>query len=96
MEQSLELIVAGAVEPEAGAHDVWYDANDVYGDQLDEWVPFVGLAPEDEDYEPGRARLAQEIIERAAEALARLRAPATKRDAAADGRAGSGGFAAAL
>ena len=76
LERVLELIVTGAIDPGDGAYEVWYSASELFGEQLDEWVPFVGLASEYEDYQAGRAEIGREIVDQAAGALARLRAAA--------------------
>lgn len=74
LERALELIVSGEVEPDNGAYEVWCTASELFGEQLDEWVPFVGLASEYEDYAAGRTEIRREIVDHAVRALARLRA----------------------
>ena len=76
LERVLGLIITGAIDPGEGAYEVWYSVSELFGEQLDEWMPFVGLASEYEDYVAGRGEIGRGIVDHAAEALARLRAAA--------------------
>jgi hypothetical protein len=70
----LERIGRGEVDPCRGAYGVWSLASDLFdGEQLDEWVRFVGLASEYEDYAPARHELGTRIVQLSAERLSRLR-----------------------
>jgi hypothetical protein len=76
LERLLVLIVSGKVDPDNGAYEVWCTAGELFGEQLDEWVCFVGLASEYEDHSSERSGIGREIVARAAGALARLRTSA--------------------
>lgn len=76
LERLLELIIGGEVDPDNGAYEVWCTAGELFGEQLDEWVCFVGLASEYEDCPAERPGIGREIAARAAEALTRLRTSA--------------------
>ena len=74
LEYVLERIVHGDIDPCSGAYAVWSLASELFSDQqLDEWVRFVGLASEYEDYAPARDQLGHRIVALAQETLGRFR-----------------------
>ena len=74
LELLLELIENGESDPGEGAYGVWAVAGDLFdGEELDAWVPFVGLASEYDDHPPARNELGERIVTLARTTLARLR-----------------------
>lgn len=62
-------IVSGRIEPEKGAHRIWWDIWEDYR-SLDMLTPFVGLASEYDDHPKHREEYTQDIIDYSNEFLA--------------------------